>query len=58
MTRPKPPQDFDVTPSENEMILATWNPPVEVPENNSIANYNVYLARCVRSTDCKVGRLI
>ena len=57
MTRPKPPQDLEVKPSENEIILATWKPPVEVPKNNSIAYYNVYVSACTESTNCKDGML-
>ena len=48
MTRPKPPQDLDVRASSDQKIVITWQPPIaiDVPENNTIMLYNVYVKSC------------
>ena len=51
MTRPKPPQDLDVRPSE-EKIVVSWKEPVETPENNTIKYYNVYVRVCSEDSKC------
>ena len=56
MTRPKPPQDLDVRPSE-EKIVVSWKPPVETPENNTIKYYNVYVRVCSEDNKCTDSKL-
>ena len=51
MTRPKPAQELDVRPSE-ENIVVSWKPPVEIPENNSISFFNVYVRACNENSQC------
>ena len=55
MTRPKPPQNLNVWQNltDYEMVHLSWQPPVEVPPNNSINFYNVFVTVCSNVDACE-----